>query len=111
VTTVNQLGPLSNLALSRDGASLYVLNADESAILRWNVSSQKVTGVTLRGAGINSLAILPDGHSLGIVVCARVRRRYPTAEPRNRTTEFHGWPNRRTYIRSQWDGAGRRESG
>jgi DNA-binding beta-propeller fold protein YncE len=64
VTTVSQPGPLSDLALSRDGASPYVLNADESAITSVDVSSQKVTGVTLRGAGINSLAIPPDGQTV-----------------------------------------------
>jgi len=64
VTTVRQLGPLSGLALSHDGASLYVLNADRSAIASVDVSSQKVTGVTLGGVGINSLAIRPNGKTV-----------------------------------------------
>jgi YVTN family beta-propeller protein len=61
---VSQLGPLSGLALSHDGSSLYALNANESAIAAVDVSSQKVTGVTLGGVGINSLAIPPNGDTV-----------------------------------------------
>jgi YVTN family beta-propeller protein len=64
VATVRQLGPLSGLALSHDGGTLYVLNADESALASVDVSSQKATGVTLGGVGINSLAIPPNGNTV-----------------------------------------------
>jgi hypothetical protein len=64
VTTVNQLGPLSGLALSHDGRSLYVLNANQSAIVSVDVSSQKPAHVTLGGVGINSLAIPPNGKTV-----------------------------------------------
>ncbi len=59
VTTVSQLGPLSGLALARDGGSLYVLNANESAIVSVDIASQTPTHVTPGGVGINSLAIDP----------------------------------------------------
>jgi DNA-binding beta-propeller fold protein YncE len=64
VTTVRQLGPVSGLALTQDGHSLYVLNADESAIASVDVGSQKVTHVTLGGVGIDSLAIPPGGNTV-----------------------------------------------
>ncbi len=64
VATVRQLGPLSGLALSHDGGTLYVLNADESAIASVNVSTQKATGVVLGGVGINSMAIPPNGNAV-----------------------------------------------
>jgi DNA-binding beta-propeller fold protein YncE len=61
---VRQLGPLSGLALTHDGQSLYVLNADESAIAAVDVASEKVTHVTLGGVGINSLALPPGGNTV-----------------------------------------------
>jgi YVTN family beta-propeller protein len=64
VTTVRQLGPLSGLALSQDGQSLYVLNANESAIASVDGASKKVTHVTLGGVDIGSLAIPPGGNAL-----------------------------------------------
>ena len=64
VKTVRQLGPISGLALTRDGQSLYVLNADNSAIASVDVASEKVTSVTLGGAGVGSLAIPPGGDTV-----------------------------------------------
>jgi YVTN family beta-propeller protein len=64
VPTVRQLGPLSGLALTQDGQSLYVLNANESAIASVDVASKKVTHVTLGGVDIGSLAIPPGGNAL-----------------------------------------------
>lgn len=64
LATVSQLGPLSSLALPHDGTSVHVLDANDSAIASVDVSSQKVTGVTLGGVGINSLAIAPNGKSV-----------------------------------------------
>jgi WD40 repeat protein len=61
VTTVRQPGPITALALSRDGQDLYALNADQSAITSVDVESQKVTHVKLGGVDINSLAIHPGG--------------------------------------------------
>ena len=60
MTTVPQLGPISGLALTKNGGTLYVLNANESGIASVDVASQKVTQVALGGVGINSLAI-PQG--------------------------------------------------
>jgi len=62
VTTVRQLGPVSGLALTQDGESLYVLNANNSAIASVDVGSLKVTHVTLGGAEIGALAIPPGGN-------------------------------------------------
>jgi YVTN family beta-propeller protein len=59
--TVRQLGPISGLALTKDGQSLYVLNANESAIATVDVASEKLTHLVLGGVEINSLAILPGG--------------------------------------------------
>jgi YVTN family beta-propeller protein len=59
VKTRRQLGPVSALALTRDGQSLYVLNADESAIASVDVASRNVTHVALGSVGINSVAIPP----------------------------------------------------
>jgi YVTN family beta-propeller protein len=64
VTTRRQLGPISALALTEDGQSLYVLNADQSAIASVDVASQKLTKVTLGGVEINSLAIPPGGNTV-----------------------------------------------
>jgi YVTN family beta-propeller protein len=64
VTKRRQLGPISAVALTSDGQSLYVLNADESAIAAVDVASQEVTHVTLGGVGINSLAIPPGGNTV-----------------------------------------------
>jgi len=61
VATVPQLGPISGLALTQDGQSLYALNANESAITSVDIASQKLTHVSLAGVGINSLAIPPGG--------------------------------------------------
>ncbi len=58
--TVRELGPLSSLALSTNGATLYVLNADESAIATVDVASEKLAHVVLGGVGIDSLAIAPN---------------------------------------------------
>jgi YVTN family beta-propeller protein len=60
-TTVRQLGPISTIALTQDGQSLYVLNANDSAISAVDVTSQKVTQTTLASVGIDSLAIPPGG--------------------------------------------------
>lgn len=59
--TVRQLGPISGLALTKDGQSLYVLNANESAIATVDVASRKLTHLVLGGVQINSLAIPPGG--------------------------------------------------
>lgn len=59
--TVRQLGPLSAVALSQDGGTLYVLNADQSAIVPVDVSSRKPGHGILGGVGINSLAIPANG--------------------------------------------------
>jgi len=64
VATVTQLGPLSSFAVSHDGTSLYALNASQSAIATVDVSTQKTTGVTVGGVGINSLAIPPNGKAV-----------------------------------------------
>jgi DNA-binding beta-propeller fold protein YncE len=64
VAEVRQLGPISALALTRDGQSLYVLNANNSAIASVDVASQKVTHITLGGAGIGPLAIAPASNIL-----------------------------------------------
>jgi YVTN family beta-propeller protein len=64
VQTVRQLGPLSSLALSRDGSTLYVLNADVSAIIPVDVSTQMPGSASLAGIGINSLAIPPSGKTV-----------------------------------------------
>jgi YVTN family beta-propeller protein len=64
VKTIRQLGPISGLAIAQDGESLYVLNADQSAIATVNVASQKLTQVVLGGVGINSLALRPGGASV-----------------------------------------------
>jgi YVTN family beta-propeller protein len=63
-TTVRQLGPISAVALTQDGQSLYVLNANNSAIAAVDVASQKVTQITLGSVGINSLAISPGGNTV-----------------------------------------------
>jgi len=55
-----QLGPITGLALTQDGQSLYVLNANESAIVAVDIQSEKVTHVVLGGAGIGTLAIPPN---------------------------------------------------
>lgn len=62
VTEIRQLGPISGLALTRDGQSLYVLNANDSAIATVDVASEKVTHVTLGGAGIGPLAVPPGSN-------------------------------------------------
>jgi YVTN family beta-propeller protein len=59
VKTVRQLGPPSGLALTSDGQTLVVLNANQSAIVSLDVTPPKVTRVTLAGTGLNSLAIPP----------------------------------------------------
>jgi YVTN family beta-propeller protein len=59
VASLPQLGPISALALTKNGESLYVLNANESGIATVDVTSQKVTHVNLGGVGINALAIPP----------------------------------------------------
>jgi len=64
VATVRQLGPISGLALTRDGQSLYVLNANNSAIASVDTASEKVTHVTLGGVGIGPLAIPPGGSTV-----------------------------------------------
>ena len=64
VKTHPQLGPVSGLALTRDGRSLYVLNANESAITSVDVASHELTHVALGGVGINSLAIPPDSNTV-----------------------------------------------
>lgn len=64
VTTRRQLGPISALALTGEGQSLYVLNADQSAIASVDVASQKLTHATLGGVEINSLAIPPGGSTV-----------------------------------------------
>ena len=56
--TVPQLGPLTNLSLSN--GSLYVLNADQSAIVSVDVASDEVTHATIAGVGINSVAVAPS---------------------------------------------------
>lgn len=61
VKMVPQLGPVSDLALSQDGHSLYVLNADQSAIAAVDVATKKVKGVAVGGVGINSVGIPPGG--------------------------------------------------
>jgi DNA-binding beta-propeller fold protein YncE len=61
VMTVPQLGPISNLALTRDGDSLFVINANNSAIAAVDMASRKVTHITHAGVDINSLAIPPSG--------------------------------------------------
>jgi len=61
VKTIRQLGPISALALTKDGQSLYVLNANESAIATVDVASQKLTHLVLGSVEINSLAIPPGG--------------------------------------------------
>ncbi len=61
VTTARQPGPITALALSKDGQDLYALNADQSAIAAVDVASEKVTHVKLGGVDINSLAIRPGG--------------------------------------------------
>ena len=63
-TTVRQLGPISAIALTHDGQSLYVLNANDSAIATVDLASQKLTQVTLASVGINSLAIPPGGSTV-----------------------------------------------
>jgi YVTN family beta-propeller protein len=63
-TKIRQLGPVSGLALTKDGQSLYVLNANESAIAAVDVGSEKLKHVTLGGVGINSLAIPPGGNTV-----------------------------------------------
>lgn len=64
VAAVRQLGPLSSLALTQDGNTLYVLNADVSAIVPVDVSTQTPGPVTLGGIGLNSLAIPPNGGTI-----------------------------------------------
>lgn len=64
VKTDRQLGPISGLALTRDGRSLYVLNANDSAIASVDVASHELTHVVLGGAGINSLAIPPGSNTV-----------------------------------------------
>jgi YVTN family beta-propeller protein len=61
VASLPQLGPISALALTKNGENLCVLNANESAITTVDVASQKVSHVNLGGVGINSLAIPPGG--------------------------------------------------
>jgi DNA-binding beta-propeller fold protein YncE len=61
VTTVRQLGPINAVALTRDGRSLYVLNANDSGIASVDVRSRTVKHVTHAGVDINSLAIRPGG--------------------------------------------------
>jgi DNA-binding beta-propeller fold protein YncE len=61
VMTVGQIGPISRLALTKDGHSLFVLNANNSAIASVDMASLKVTHVTHAGVDINSLAIPPRG--------------------------------------------------
>jgi YVTN family beta-propeller protein len=61
VKTIRQLGPIRALALTKDGQSLYVLNANESAIATVDVASQKLTHLVLGSVEINSLAIPPGG--------------------------------------------------
>jgi YVTN family beta-propeller protein len=63
-TTVRQLGPISAIALTKDGQSLYVLNANNSAIATVDVASQKPTRITLASVGIDSLAIPPGGSTV-----------------------------------------------
>jgi YVTN family beta-propeller protein len=62
--TVRQLGPPSGLALTSDGQTLVVLNANRSAIVSLDETSAKVTRVTLAGTGLNSLAIPPGGNNV-----------------------------------------------
>ena len=62
VKTVNQLGPLWDLALGKDG--LYVLDADISGIATVDVGSRKATHVALGGVGVNSVAIPPGGETV-----------------------------------------------
>lgn len=57
--TIGQLGPLSALALGKDG--LYVLDQDESGIATVDVASRTATHVALGGVGVNSVAIPPGG--------------------------------------------------
>jgi len=57
VTTMRQLGPLSNMALSHDGSALFVLNANTSAIVPVDVATQKPGRPSLGGLGLNSLAV------------------------------------------------------
>ena len=64
VTSRPQLGPITAVALTSDGQSLYVLNADQSAIDSVDVASEKLTHVSLGGVGINSLAIPPGGNTV-----------------------------------------------
>jgi YVTN family beta-propeller protein len=61
VRTIRQLGPISALALTKNGQSLYVLNANESAIATVNVASEKLTHLVLGSVEINSLAVPPGG--------------------------------------------------
>jgi YVTN family beta-propeller protein len=61
VRTIRQLGPISALALTKNGQSLYVLNANESAIATVDVASEKLTHLVLGSVEINSLAIPPGG--------------------------------------------------
>ena len=62
--TLRQLGPISTIALTKNGQSLYVLNANDSAIATVDVASQKLTQVTLASVGIDSLAIPPGGSTV-----------------------------------------------
>ncbi len=64
LTTVPQLGPITGLSLTRDGQSLYVLNADNSAIASVDVASRKVTHVALGSVEIGPLAIPPGSNIL-----------------------------------------------
>ncbi len=64
VKTTPQLGPLSALALSKDGSALYVVNADISAISSVDVASRQVTHTALGGSGINTVAIEPGAKSV-----------------------------------------------
>ena len=61
VRTIRQLGPISALALTKNGQSLYVLNANESAIATVDVASEKLTHLVLGSVEINSLAVPPGG--------------------------------------------------
>jgi YVTN family beta-propeller protein len=61
VMTVPQAGPISSLALMKDGRSLFVLNGNNSAIASVDMASRKVTHVAHAGVGIDSVAIPPRG--------------------------------------------------
>jgi len=77
VKTVPQLGPVSGLALTTDGKSLYVLNANESAIATVDVVSRKPKNVVLGGVGIDSVAVAPGGKTAWASQYAAIAEGFP----------------------------------